>query len=116
MTKVSINTDNLDRDLIPYLDKALDNLNKAFEIATQLVIPEDYAFINEIETMKHEIERLKNEKKRLESEVERGEKMLSNPGFVSKAPEKKIQEEKDKLENYKNMLVSVEENLSKLLK
>ena len=60
MTKISINTDNLDRDLIPYLDKALDNLNKAFEIATQLVIPEDYAFINEIETMKHEIERLKN--------------------------------------------------------
>ena len=40
--------------------------------------------------------------------------MLSNPGFVNKAPEKKVQEEKDKLENYKNMLKNVEERLKAL--
>ena len=34
-----------------------------------------------------EIERLTNEKKKLEAEVTRGEKMLSNQGFISKAPE-----------------------------
>ena len=50
-------------------------------------------------------------KKRLESEVARCEKMLSNPGFVNKAPEKKIQEEKDKLEKYKEMLAKVIERL-----
>lgn len=30
--------------------------------------------------------------------------MLSNPGFVNKAPEAKINEEKAKLEKYQNML------------
>ena len=30
--------------------------------------------------------------------------MLSNPGFINKAPEAKIQEEKTKLEKYKDML------------
>ena len=27
--------------------------------------------------------------------------MLSNPGFINKAPEKKIEEEKEKLKQYK---------------
>jgi valyl-tRNA synthetase len=47
--------------------------------------------------------------------VARGEKMLSNPGFINKAPEAKVNEEKEKLANYKNMLESVEENLKKLM-
>ena len=54
---------------------------------------------------------LKLKNARLESEVTRCEKMLSNPGFVNKAPEKKIQEEKDKLEKYKEMLAKVEQRL-----
>lgn len=37
--------------------------------------------------------------------------MLSNPGFVNKAPEKKIQEEKEKLAKYKEMLDNVIERL-----
>ena len=45
--------------------------------------------------------RLEEEKKHLEAEVARCEKMLSNPGFVNKAPESKINEEKAKLEKYK---------------
>ena len=48
--------------------------------------------------------RLNAEKEKLEAEVARGEKMLSNPGFVNKAPEAKVNEEKAKLENYKKML------------
>lgn len=32
--------------------------------------------------------------------------MLSNPGFVNKAPQAKIEEEKAKLEKYKEMLKS----------
>ena len=42
--------------------------------------------------------------------------MLVNEGFISKAPEAKINEEKEKLANYKNMLQSVEERLEKLKK
>ena len=58
--------------------------------------------------------RLTSEIARLENEVARGEKMLSNPGFVNKAPEAKVNEEKEKLKNYKEMLSSAKERLEKL--
>lgn len=58
-----------------------------------------------------EKERLKNEKIKLETEVERANKMLANPGFVNKAPESKINEEKEKLAKYQEMLNSVNERL-----
>ena len=45
-----------------------------------------------------------NEKKKLQAEIERCEKMLSNPGFMNKAPQAKIDEEKEKLTKYKEML------------
>ena len=68
----------------------------------------------ELVDIAEERKRLEDEKKRLESEVARGEKMLSNPGFVSKAPEKKINEEKEKLANYKELLASVIQKLDKM--
>lgn len=61
-----------------------------------------------------EKERLGGEKTKLEAEVARAEKMLSNPGFVSKAPEAKINEEKAKLAKYKEMLDSVMERLANI--
>ena len=61
-----------------------------------------------------EIERLEKEKEKLQAEVARGAKMLSNPGFVNKAPEAKVAQEKEKLENYKKALTTVEERLSAL--
>ncbi len=61
-----------------------------------------------------EKERLQNEKTKLESEVARATKMLSNPGFVNKAPEAKINEEKAKLTKYQEMLDSVNERLKNI--
>ncbi len=61
-----------------------------------------------------EKQRLTDEVKRLEAEVQRAEKMLANPGFVNKAPEKKVQEEKEKLAKYQTMLVATKERLEKL--
>ena len=58
-----------------------------------------------------EKKRLEEEKKRLEGEVARCEKMLSNPGFVNKAPKAKVEEEQEKLKNYKEMLEKVLEKL-----
>ena len=58
-----------------------------------------------------ERKRLEEEKTKLEAEVTRCEKMLSNPGFVNKAPQAKIDEEKAKLEKYKEMLEKVKQNL-----
>ena len=40
--------------------------------------------------------------------------MLSNPGFLNKAPEAKVNEEKAKLENYKQMLENVIDRLNSL--
>ena len=61
--------------------------------------------------VEQERKRLEEEKIRLEAEVARCEKMLSNPGFVNKAPEAKINEEKEKLVKYKEMLDTVLERL-----
>ena len=61
--------------------------------------------------LEEERKRLEEEKTRLEGEVARCEKMLSNPGFMNKAPQSKIDEEKAKLEKYKDMLAKVMESL-----
>ena len=64
--------------------------------------------------IEEERKRLEAEVTRLEGEVARGEKMLSNPGFVNKAPEAKVNEEKAKLANYKEMLETAKERLASL--
>ena len=61
-----------------------------------------------------EKKRLEAEKEKLENEVLRCEKMLSNPGFVNKAPESKIKEEKEKLAKYNNMLQNVKSRLDNI--
>ena len=60
---------------------------------------------------KEEQKRLQEEKTKLEAEVARCEKMLSNPGFINKAPQAKIEEEKAKLAKYQEMLSKVLENI-----
>ena len=72
----------------------------------ELYIPQEGLIDKEEET-----KRLEEEKKRLEAEVLRCEKMLSNPGFVNKAPKAKVEEEQEKLKNYKDMLDKVLEKL-----
>ena len=64
--------------------------------------------------IEEERKRLEAEVIRLEGEVARGEKMLSNPGFVNKAPEAKVNEEREKLANYKDMLETAKERLASL--
>ena len=46
------------------------------------------------------------------NEIKRCESMLANPGFVAKAPEAKVNAEKEKLATYKAKL----EEIEKLLK
>ena len=63
-----------------------------------------------------ELERLNKEKARLEGEIKRGEGMLSNPNFVNKAPEAKVNAEKEKLEKYKETYDQVCERIGALTK
>ncbi|MDD7735822.1 MAG: valine--tRNA ligase [Bacillales bacterium] len=48
--------------------------------------------------------KIEKEINRLTKEVERCQKMLSNPQFISKAPEFKINQEKEKMQGYQNEL------------
>ena len=61
-----------------------------------------------------EILKLNNEEKRLLNEIVRSNGMLSNQNFVSKAPTSKVDEEKNKLENYKREYEIVIKRLEEL--
>ena len=90
-----------------------DNKNgisqNAFSILTDGI--ELYIPLEEMVNIEEEKKRLETEKSRIKSEIERASKMLSNPGFINKAPEAKINEEKIKLEKYKEMLKNIESRL-----
>ena len=58
--------------------------------------------------------RLEKEIEKLKFEVARSEKMLSNQGFVSKAPEKLITQEKEKLENNRALLAKIQQEFNSL--
>ena len=58
--------------------------------------------MNQIVDKQAELEKIDRELERLKAEIERGEKMLSNESFISKAPAAKVEEEKNKLSNYRN--------------
>lgn len=88
------------------------------EDAVSTVIPEATIYIPfaDLVDIEKEIERLTKERKRLEGELARVKGMLSNERFISKAPEAKVKEEKEKLEKYTTMMEQVEERLSQLQK
>ena len=77
----------------------------------QAVIYMPFAELVDIEEEKA---RLAKEEEKLHKEIARASGMLNNPNFVSKAPEAKIQAERDKLEKYTQMLKQVEERLEAL--
>ena len=68
----------------------------------------------ELVDIKQEIERLEKESKRLDGELARVNGMLSNEKFISKAPEAKIAEEKEKLTKYTQMKQQIVERLAQL--
>ena len=73
-----------------------------------------YIPFEELVNIDEEIKRLEEEIKKLEAEVTRCNKMLSNPGFINKAPEAKVNEEKEKLIKYEEMLKLSKERLGEL--
>ena len=86
------------------------------EDAVSVVIPDAVAYmpLEDLVDLEKEKERLLKEKEKLTKELARSHGMLNNEKFVAKAPEAKIQEEKDKLAKYEQMMAQVEERLLKL--
>ena len=60
------------------------------------------------------LKKLTDQEKTLQFEIDRSTKMLSNPGFASKAPAEKIKLEQEKIERNKSLLSAVEERLKAL--
>ncbi len=67
--------------------------------------------LGELVDLEKERERLSKERDYILSEIKRVDSRLSNPGFVNKAPQKLIDEEKAKKEKFEEMLKQVEEKL-----
>ena len=84
--------------------------------AVSVVIPGATLYIPfaELVDISAEIERLKKEKARLEGELARVNSMLGNEKFISKAPEAKIAQEREKLGKYTQMMEQVTTRLSQL--
>ncbi len=76
----------------------------------KIIIP-----LDELVDKDKEIQRLNAEKERLLSEIARVEKLLSNAGYIAKAPAALVDKEKAKGESFKKMLLDVEESLKKYL-
>ena len=86
------------------------------EDAVSVVIPGAVAYmpLEDLVDMEKEKERLLKEEERLKKELARSHGMLNNEKFVSKAPAAKIQEEKDKLAKYEQMMATVQERLAQM--
>ena len=102
-----------------YADQVVIQADKTgiAEDAVSLVIPGAVVYMPfaDLVDVEKEIERLKKEEERLTKELARVKGMLSNEKFISKAPEAKIQEEKDKLAKYQQMMDQVKERLAQFV-
>ena len=116
------------RDIFEANKEVYGNLAGASEIAVQadkagieedavsVVIPGAtlYLPLEDLVDFEKEKERLQKEQARLEKELARSKGMLSNEKFLSKAPEAKVQEEKEKLAGYEQMMAQVKERLAQM--
>ena len=84
--------------------------------AVSVVIPDAniYMPFTDLVDIEKEKERLEKERDKWTREIKRSEGMLGNERFVSKAPAEKVQEEKDKLVKYRQMLEQTEARLKAL--
>ena len=116
------------RDTFMVNQESYQNLAGASEVAVQadksgigedavsVVIPGAtlYLPLEDLVDFEKEKERLLKEKERLSKELARSKGMLSNERFLSKAPAEKVQEEKDKMAGYEQMMAQVEERLAQM--
>ncbi len=101
----------MNSDLITIVNQASD-VDNAIVFVNSLATM--YVKNDDITNKEEEIERLTNDIKKVESEIKRAKGMLSNDSFISKAPEAKVNAEKEKLANYEKQLVELQANLAKL--
>ena len=94
--------------------KLIDNKDDISEDNIAIVLDKSEIFLpmSELVNYEKEYERISKEKEEVEFELKRAKGKLANESFVKKAPEKLVNAEKEKIEKYEKMLVSIEERLS----
>lgn len=70
--------------------------------------------LDDLMDYEQERKRLKDEIKRLEGEIKRASSKLNNENFVSKAPESVVNKEREKLDNYKDLLEKTQYSLDEI--
>ena len=99
-------------ELVITIDKA--NLeNQVVVVLNDLTI---YIPTNDLVDIEEVIKKLEGELKKLEGELLRSNNMLNNPNFVNKAPEAKIQAERDKKAMYEEKYNEVKAHLASFKK
>jgi len=86
------------------------------ENSVNIVTAELEVFIpfSDLVDIKEEIARLEKEKEKILTEKAKTDGMLSNPGFTKKAPPTKVEEEKQKLVKFNEMIAAIEERIKAL--
>ena len=84
--------------------------------AVQIITDSAEIFIpmSEIIDIDAERERLTKELEAAQKEIDRAQSKLNNPEFTSKAPEKVVNAERDKVKKYSEIKIKIEEALAKL--
>ncbi len=97
-------------------DLVIDTDSERLVEAKTAVVPDVEIFVplEGLIDIEEEIKRLRDEQEKWKSEVKRAEGKLANENFVSKAPENIVNEEREKLETYKNRLESVKAQIEEM--
>ena len=109
------NKEYIDRFMHPK-DLQVDTNIKAPALAMTSVTngAELYVPLAELINIDDEIARQNEESQKLDKEIERINKKLSNKNFVAKAPEKVVNEQKEKLADYQSRQAKVEQRIQQL--
>lgn len=111
--------DSMDQYIKKFLNPENLIIGESLEIPEKcvsiiLATAQVYIPLGSLVDVEQEIIKLKDQLSSLANEITRCERMLNNPGFTSKAPTQKIEEEKQKLEKYKENYNEVEKRLKEL--
>lgn len=115
LNKLSLAYTYLEKFLNPKLLKlTLEKVDPKDHVVVVISVANIYIPTSDLVDKNEARQKLEEKKKKLEGELARSKGMLSNPNFISKAPETKIKEERTKLSDYEAQYAEVVEALTKL--
>lgn len=97
---------------VTFIDKKPENASDFASVVTS--VSEVFIPLGELVDVEKELARLEKEEATARAELARAQGKLNNQGFVAKAPQKLIDEEKAKIEKYSQMLDAILERKASL--